>query len=314
MDKFVIDKLEVRVPADSRFTPKFDALLLSTWDNSFARSRHYQGVADLRRLDCQAILHFKARQTHDHKLELIDTGIASYRELIARMEQVFVIDALDLEVMRVDLAADVLDVPVHAFVDNARAKYKRSSQDLGRYSRFGKLGVETYYIGKRPNLFRFYNKIAELRTQYAKLKRSAAGTPPPFEEVFGYPAVGVVLTRAERQIAGGRVPAQIATVGQLVNLPQFDPFDSLEILVGSGCEPNSETLGFSTYLQALGFRELVRHHGVQNARRLINNLSEGNAARYFKNFSQFLPQPEITLTEKTLFECYRQSVLRQLTA
>ena len=33
------------------------------------------------------------------------------------------------------------------------------------YSRTGKVGIETLYLGKRPNFFRIYNKIAEFHYQ-----------------------------------------------------------------------------------------------------------------------------------------------------
>jgi hypothetical protein len=234
-------------------------------------------------------------------------------QMIARIEQIFAVDGRTLEVMRIDLAADIEGVPVHAFKGNVRAKWKRSASEIGTYTMVGKLGVETFTLGKRPNVYRFYNKIAELRHQYALLKRRSKSPIPSFEELYGYPEKGLILTRVERQIGGGRIPAEIATVGELLNLPNFDPFNRLEILVRSATEPNPESMDFSLYLQGRGFRDFViEHGGVQNAVRLANKLSNGNGARFVKNFSDFLPRIENPLTEEQIFLRYRESVLKQL--
>jgi len=80
--------------------------------------------------------------------------------MIVRIEQVFAIDAAQLTIMRIDLAADIKGIPVHSFKGNVRAKWKRTASEIGRYSMVGKLGVETLTLGKRPNVYRFYNKIA----------------------------------------------------------------------------------------------------------------------------------------------------------
>src|SRR5579871_331172 len=284
----LIDKLEVRVPAKTRFTPYMEDVL--RWHRDlFRHSRFYLSVADLRILGIDALLHYRAQSTRDHKIELIDTGVASYSQMLSRIERLFEADAKCLEIMRIDLAADLENIPVHAFKGNVRAKWKRSAQEIGKYSAVGKIGVETFTLGKRPNLYRFYDKIAELRHQYASVKRRSKGYIASFEELYGVPDRGLVLTRAERQIGGGRVPDEIATVGQLVNLPNFDPFDRLEIFVGSATEPNPESMDFSAYLQGLGYRDFVqRHGGFQNATRLANKLSNGNAARFAKKYSTFL--------------------------
>jgi hypothetical protein len=310
----MIDKLEVRVPASARFTPEFESLRRE-WDEEFKRSRHYLAIADLRPFGFSSILHMRSRQSRDHKLELIDTGVMSYTDMQREIERVFEVDARTTEVMRLDLAADMQGTPVQAFVGNVRAKFKRSATDLGRYSRTGKVGVETVYLGKRPNVFRIYNKIAECHSQYARLKRRARGKPiASFEKLFGYPAAGLVLTRVERQIAGGRVPTEISTFGKLVILPEFDPFESLEITIGSAAPPNPEDYPWATYLKGRGLRQVVLDHGYQNARRLANKFSPGNANRLFKMLDPFLPASDCGLTKQQILEVYRKSVSKQLAA
>jgi hypothetical protein len=253
------------------------------------------------------------RPVRDHKVELLDTGTATLDEMIARIERIFAVDARGLEVMRIDLTADIEGVPVHAFRGTVRAKWKRSASEIGRYTLVGKLGIETFTLGRRPNVYRVYNKITELRHQYSLLKRRNKGSIASFEELYGYPEEGLILTRVERQIAGGRVPAEIATVGKLVKLPDFDPFSRLEIEVGSARKPDPESMRFSEYLKGRGFAEVVREQGcIQNAVRFANKRSPGNGARFAKRFSGFLAGSEFTLTEEQIFFRYRESVLKQL--
>ena len=309
----MIDKLDVRIPSGATFQPHFDRWIRD-WGTKGEPSRHYLKVFDLRMADCAAILHFRARQTHDHKLELLVTGKASFAELVNRIQQVVEPEARTLGIMRLDLAVDLEGVPVGAFVGNVRAKWKRSAHEIGRYSMVGKRGPETFYLGKRPNVFRFYNKIEEFRHQYSILKRRSRGPVQTFKEIFGYPESGVVLTRVERQIGGNRIPKEVSTVAQLVNLPEFDPFERLEISVCSD-RPNIEDWNFATYLKGLGWAELIRQSGgIQNARRLANFHSKGNASRTLEQLSAFVPAAGYLLTEKQLFEKYRESVQRQLAA
>src|SRR5262249_13976962 len=148
----------------------------------------------------------------------------SYAGMQNEIERIFDIDARRLPLMRLDLAADVRDVSVDWFVRHVRARFKRWACDIGQveceasqYARMGLQQIQTYYLGKRPNCFRVYDKLAEYRHQYAKLTRRAsdAAELPTFEEAYGYPETGLILTRVERQMGGGRVPACIDTFGKL---------------------------------------------------------------------------------------------------
>jgi hypothetical protein len=309
----VIDKLELRVPDTTRFSDEFEDLR-SSWQYEMNPSRFYLGVRDLREFDYPCMLHFRHRHTGNHKLELIDTSSFSFSSMIDVIESIFEVDPMILEIMRLDLAADMEGVPVHAFVGNVRGKWKRSSADIGRYTRMGKLGVESFYLGKRPNLVRVYNKIAELEAQYAVLKRRMNGDSPPFEQIYRYPRTGLILTRVERQMGGGRIPERIGTVGKLRGLSEFDPFDRLEIVAGSDVPPSAEEGSFSTYLKGLGLRQLVLEHGLQNARRLANRLSSGNASKLFKEYADYLPSSGFQITGYDIFEKYRESVSKQLAA
>jgi hypothetical protein len=72
------------------------------------------------------------------------------------------------------------------------------------------------YFGKRPNIFRIYDKTEEQRVEYrrANRKRDAEKQMLTFEERYGHSETEI-LTRVKRQYGGGRVPKQIATLGRL---------------------------------------------------------------------------------------------------
>src|SRR5437660_2724014 len=115
----MIDKLELRIPAAAEYTRAFGSLYVSLWNDSlinpFRPSIHYAAVGDLRTFGFDAILHAHCKHgdAGNHKLELIDTGVRSFHELLDEVEAVFqVYPASILEIMRVDLAVDVIGVPV----------------------------------------------------------------------------------------------------------------------------------------------------------------------------------------------------------
>ena len=180
VDGGVIDKLELRVSSRASYTAEFGTLYseLRTGQGKdpFHATRHYVAVADLRPYGFDAVLHAHCKHGKygDHKLELLETGKRSFRELVDEMERIFVGDPMRLEVMRVDLTADVEGVPVSFFQDALRVAYKQVANDIEKADQFVRMGrgeIQTLYLGSRPNCFRIYNKIAELKKQYAVLKR-----------------------------------------------------------------------------------------------------------------------------------------------
>jgi len=88
-------------------------------------------------------------------------------------------------------------------------------------------------------------------------RSSDAAELPTFEEKFGYPGEGFVLTRVERQIAAGRIPSALKHVGALKALADFNPFDRLELLTGYAPEPTLGECGSAAYLMGRGLRSLV---------------------------------------------------------
>jgi hypothetical protein len=325
-DGGVIDKLELRVPSRASYTAGFGALYSELRSGAikdpFHATRHYVAVADLRPYGLDAVLHAHCKHGEhgDHKLELLETGRRSLTELVAEIERIFVVDAMRLETMRVDLTADIEGVPVSFFQDALRAAYKQVANDIEKADRFVRMGrgeIQTLYLGSRPNCFRIYNKIAELKKQYAVLKRkeSEEQALPTFEEMFRYPSEGFVLTRVERQYGGSRIPVELSTLRALKeNASTFDPFKSLELIAGGKPEPSPDEYDLMKFLAGKGLGQLIREQGMQRARRFVNQRSKGNAARTFRELKDFLPNSLKGFEIPDLTRQYRDSVQRQLQA
>lgn len=319
----MIDKLELRVPSWTIYTPQFESLyseLRTGGKDPFHPTRHYIAVADLRPYGYEVVLHAHCKhgKQGNHKLELMETGQKSLKELVSEINRIFVVNPLQLETMRVDLTADVVGIPVSFFQDALRAAYKQVANDIEKADQFVRLGrgdIQTLYLGSRPNCFRIYNKIAELKKQYSLLKRreTAEQPLPSFEDLYGYPSEDFVLTRVERQYGGSRIPKELSTLFALKNnAASFDPFGSLEFLTCGRPEPSPDDYELMKFLAGLGLRHLIREQGMQRTRRFINKKSRGNAARTFRELGDFLPDNAGGLSILDLTRQYRDSVQKQL--
>jgi hypothetical protein len=208
----VIDKIELRVQSGTRFTrPVQEAIREIDYlggRTCVRRSQYYTGIADLRPLGIDALLHgYRKRGNHDHKLELLDTGKKAYSDLVAQVESTFETDPMKLSLMRVDLCTDIPGTPVSWFQPRVRVKYKRFASERGEleYEQMGNRKIETLKVGQRPNLFRIYDKAAECKVQFKRLQRKTSPDADllDFEKEFGFHPDSV-LTRIERQMVGER--------------------------------------------------------------------------------------------------------------
>jgi hypothetical protein len=334
----VIDKVELRVPGFTPYSSGFSKLYQEIRNDPrgpFRASAHYLAVADLRPYGYCALLHTHNLHGADgsHKLELLETGKLAYSQIRKEVERIFDTPPGPLVVTRVDCAADVVGVPVRWFEQQMLVQYKHFTCDIGRIaadleiSGMGKSGMETFYFGKRPNVVRVYNKIEERRQQYIRLKKrafreakkQAMGGPvlfffPTFEEFCGYPEKGLILTRCERQIAGGRVPEVIATFARLRTAADFDPFERLIFLDGGKPKPNPDDYKLDIYAKGMFIRRLIEDEGIHRAKQFLNRHSKRNASRMLRQYKEFLPDDATRITHKELLEKYRQSVTTQLAA
>jgi hypothetical protein len=325
----MIDKLELRLPRLTQFRPEPREFMLES--RHFANSARtmpsgrHEWVTDLRPVGIDGLLHYSLKRKEndphegEHKLELLDTGFKTFGELLGQVSAALEGPTDDLEVMRIDLCADIRGVPVDWFFDRLRVRFKRVCYEMGllKYQRIGKAGIQTITAGKRPNLVRVYDKVAEYKDQLRKLnrKRSADANELTLEGEFGV-AENATITRIERQFGGGRIPMKIDSLGKLRILPEFNPFTNVEIANGSGAgTPPLAECGFDAWVTGTRLRQLQDEMGLQQFNRWLNVSSGGNGARYRKKYFQFLqPDFDTCVTSLTLFEVYRESMEKQLAA
>ena len=118
------------------------------------KSLHYAGIGDLRPFGIDGLLHYHYKRGNrgNHKLEMLNTGTKPYSALAALVDAVIDGPSDPLEVMRVDLCADVPGVPVSWFHPRLRIRYKRMSHQIGplKYEIIGKAGNGDDQRGKTP--------------------------------------------------------------------------------------------------------------------------------------------------------------------
>jgi hypothetical protein len=248
--------------------------------------------------------------------------------------------------MRVDLAADVEGVPVPWFRNHACVNRKQfssrieKSQELEvQFVGMGTAQAQTLYAGKRPNLIRIYNKLAEWDMQLKKQERACrrfnagmdglemsseqmyygARIPPTIEEFCkaeGYQyQEGNILTRIERQIGGDRFPAELTTFGDLRCAHELAPFKGLRLV---GREPirlfesPPEGVSVRDWLAALGLEVLQQQLGsMQVAHSIVRKHAKRNGKRILESLEECLSKKRQHLIMEEVQESFRKSTLLQ---
>jgi hypothetical protein len=162
---------------------------------------------------------------------------------------------------------------------------------------------------------RVYDKVAESKDQLLKLqrKRSRDADELTLEREFGISG-DAVITRVERQFGAQFIPREIESFGQLLHLPEINPFTNTEIRNGTGARvPTIPECGLDMWLSGTALHQLQAEMGEPQFRRWLNANSSRNGTRYLKRFADFLqPDGENLLTTETIFQTYRKSVIKQL--
>ena len=191
-----MDWLEVRIPP---FVP-FRAMVTELAAERRARpdqhqlsSAQYRSMIDLRPHGLRAVLHLDKRYGEgSHKVQMIATGQFSMREHIAHLASIVDADPLTLQPMRTDLTVDLPGVTVGSGIGSrggcgkaifcmaAISKPERAEADV--CMTLGRVQVQTFYCGKRPNCIRVYDKKAERRDEWARAVRGWHPPEPRFSE------------------------------------------------------------------------------------------------------------------------------------
>lgn len=245
------------------------------------------------------------------KIEFKDVLNLRATDFITIIQHLFSIDsakARHLKVARVDFTVDV-KVPVDWFREHARVLYKQvTTQYRKDETRFG---VSTLQFGKRPDLYRIYDKVEQIRTN-----RQFQGDPrtkkPAKVLLVAEAGRRPIFTRVERQCTIPRVPPDLSTLGELLeNAANFDPFKKIILKTGKE-QPDASELKPNEWLMVLGLQAAIQEHGYEGVRAKLNR-GGGNAARTFHKYSLFLNNArEIKITREALREAYRRSTAKQL--
>ena len=346
----MIDKLDVRV---SEFAPPGRILARPLAELKrhpvplFRPSKYYQYVCDLREpFGIDAVVHLFLRFGRpNHKVEIIDAGQKTLQEMTEIVTSLFDVDPWSLKVMRTDLAADTEVASVPWFKDYSYVSRKQFSSRIAKsfekelqFVAMGSAMAQTIYAGKRPNLIRIYDKLAEWRRQLRNIERSyrrfntcmegmdltdeqkyygrlIAPTFQEFCRAEGYEFnPGKILARVERQI-GGKIPPEFATVGDLRYVHETKPFAGLEIVPSAPSGfLDSPVDGMSTrnWLAAAGFEWLKERLGSEQlARQMVVKHGKGNGKRILKSLAETYSLTGHPLTVEELHESFKASTLRQ---
>jgi hypothetical protein len=321
----VIDKLELRLPSGVYFRPQVRSAIrevdFATNRTRVKPSQHYAGVLDLRSLGTDGLLHYRRKRdgaSGNHKLELLDSGKRSYSELVFQIENVVDANIDPLEIMRIDLCVDIRDVPVQWFYARLRFAHKRLSREIGtlKHQSIGKSGLETISAGQRPNMFRVYDKVEECKMQLRKMQRRASKDADSLTltSEFGI-GESDIITRIERQHGGGRIPPSFARFGDLHHLPEYNPFQPLRIVTRDRFrQPSIAERGIDEWLKGTRLNELSHEMGMPKFMGWLGKHSGGNSARMMRKYKDYFETGSARVTVGSIFETYRNSVIKQLAA
>jgi hypothetical protein len=285
-----IDFLEVKAPGP--FTDViYDAI--SSVKNTGAKQQGYELMVDLEPYGLPAMLHYGSRWTQQHKLQVKAVGEKGFTEIIDIIGSVFDGDPSEAVIMRLDAKVDT-DYPVQYFKEHARIPYKRNKGEFSclKHKESNLKSVETLEIGKRPNLSRFYDKLAEQRHDYrvyCNRMKKYGKEPEAFESRYGHPESGPILTRVERQFGGGRVPELVGTIGKLIaNAEQFNPFEGIEFLKAVKMAAISESVSLRQRIVGEFLHEKNQEWGRQILESWVRKHAGSNATRFLKAFNGYM--------------------------
>lgn len=244
------------------------------------------------------------REHRHHKVQFVRTSTLTEWDIFNYLGHLFVISSSEmchLKVMRVDFAADVRSVPVQWFRENCYIPRKQSYQELRWVESLVRTNT-TIMIGKRPDLYRIYDKVEDIKHRQKVFHHLGQITDKPEP----------TITRVERQCSGAAVPAQFRTLsGLLDGAADFDPFALLQFQPAP-VMPDTQKWNPQKWLMCMGLKAAVEDVGQTLVRKRLNSKGARKGSRNFKKYSDLLQPSGKPLTNEMLKELYRRSTIRQL--
>jgi hypothetical protein len=317
-----IDKLDLRVPRKTQFTPEFHEAYRHAAKKGLLRpSQYYTQTGDFRPFGFEVRLHMfstrgrdrDSKSYRDHKLELYDTAEMNFDQMVSEIRRVFVCDPLKLEMMRRDVCVDLVGTSVDWFKTHARVEFKRNMREIGFMMMTAKRG-ETFYLGVKPNQFRFYNKVAERQYRYRWMVREAkksGNVLPSFQETFGHPE-DAIITRIERQYGGSMCDGNLRS---LLKLDRTNPFEPLKFLSSPGREISPIGIDSTQYWAAQHLQRMTHQNGIQYVRSHMSDLvGSKNIKRTWDRYSSYLcpGENDSIIDEYVLHQLFLKSTMLQM--
>jgi hypothetical protein len=302
----MIDRLELLVPED---VPR----RIEEWRKHRVRGAAHGSVYALT-LDADFQLSLRvhydfrvpiAKENRHVKVDFTGTRLLSADDFLWRLTSLFQIqreDALSLRVARIDLATDVWSVPVEWFKQHCRVKRKRKPRSFEVcQTETSKGAVTSVVFGKRPDLYRIYDRIAEKRERGEEILYAGKLTGAPVPTV----------TRIERQCSGRAIPKDLATLGGLFkNAAVTDPFPALLCRETHNGSVSTDDWPPQKWLMSVGLATVVKQYGEATVKARLNR--KGNANRIFSRYSDLLRLDSPGVTADQLRGAFRNGTIRQL--
>ena len=188
------------------------------------------------------------------------------------------------------------------FRQHSRVKRKRKPQSYEVCKTESSKGYVTSVVfGKRPDLYRIYDRVAEKRERGAEVLYDGmfSGAPVP------------TVTRVERQCSGRAIPKDLATLGGLFDhAAATDPFPGLLCRETEDECVSTEDWPPQKWLMSVGLATVVKQLGEATVRTRLNRT--GNANRFFSRYSDLLRADSAGVTADRLREIYRNGTMKQL--
>ena len=295
-----IDKVEVtvepEVPLNTRFETEYRRMQKMS-------DEIYREKTDIRPLGIKAVLLRYCRFNATHKLSIVGVSQMKIQDVAELLVKVFDCNPWEIRLSRVDFAIDLRNVGMNWIRAHVRVPYKRWRDERGFDERSkGLKQGKTLYIGSNADLFRFYDKHAQLVERFGT---GALG--------FDGPDVGSPLTRIERQLRTAQIPSAISTLAKLSkNAHTFNPFAPLWIARGGKVDPRVGDYSVRRTLEGAGLRHWIEKHGFAKTWEMLNTVSRGNARRIVSRLADFIPADPPGFEFPDLFASYCVGLNRQL--
>jgi hypothetical protein len=288
-------------------------------------------LSDTKGLDVRLSWGNRFQRDSGIKAEIFEMGSKNISDVYAILGEVFDGAPDEADFVRLDLTADVENIPVSDFEQGMYVAYKQRSQtehsDTGpRINRgFRRGAAETLYFGGiKSGQVKIYNKTEHrkllLMNENKRLRRFSNPfvpfVPITFEERWGYDS-GEIRTRIEKQ-CGSRLAAElwgIEKLGQAYMLADVEPFIGFRFQGDAKKNKQLEDLDPAMRGFIILLRRLAVTDSVAEMRRFLKSLYPNPASlRQFWKRHERLIMPETQLTREFLNAEYRRTTLVQLAA